>query len=153
MDQRESWDAYFLRMAREVATRATCDRRHVGAVLVIDKMVVSTGYNGSLRGTDHCDQAGHMMVEGHCVRTVHAEANALYQAARRGVRTDGATAYVTDFPCWDCFQALVSAGVVRIVYDRAYRPSELVITTAAKVNVELAPFELAAPEGAQEAVG
>ena len=73
MDSRVSWDEYFMNIARVVATRATCDRKHVGAVLVRDKTILATGYNGSARGLEHCDDAGHMMEDGHCVRTVHAE--------------------------------------------------------------------------------
>lgn len=134
---RTSWDDYFLGIARQAATRATCDRRHVGCVLVRDKAIITTGYNGSLRGLDHCDAAGHQMEEGHCVRTVHAEANALMQAARAGVRVEGAIAYVTDFPCWPCFKLLVQAGVVGIAYGSPYRPDAKVIDAASRLDVEL----------------
>ena len=86
MDSRASWDEYFMNIARMVASRATCDRKHVGAVLVRDRTILSTGYNGSIRGLRHCSEEGHMMEDGHCVRTIHAEANAIIQAARNGVR-------------------------------------------------------------------
>src|SRR5262245_45743700 len=89
--QRASWDEYFMNIAREVATRSTCDRKFVGAVVVRDRSILATGYNGSIRGLAHCDEEGHLMEEGHCVRTVHAEANAIVQAARNGVRIDGAS--------------------------------------------------------------
>src|SRR5512137_454339 len=82
MDRRASWDEYFMNIARMVASRATCDRKHVGAVLVRDRTLLSTGYNGSIRGLGHCSEEGHMMEDGHCVRTVHAEANAIIQAAK-----------------------------------------------------------------------
>ena len=97
---RASWDDYFMNIAREVATRATCDRKHVGAVIARDKSILATGYNGSIRGLAHCDDEGHLMEDGHCVRTVHAEANAIVQAARNGMRIDAATIYVTASPCW-----------------------------------------------------
>src|SRR6478752_7299854 len=92
---RGSWDVYFMRIARDVATRATCDRKLVGAVIVRDKNILATGYNGSIRGLGHCDDEGHMMEEGHCVRTIHAEANAVIQAAKNGIRIEAATIYVT----------------------------------------------------------
>ena len=148
MNKRENWDDYFMRIARDVATRATCERRHVGAVLVRDKMVVSTGYNGSLPGLAHCDEDGHLMEEGHCVRTVHAEQNAVYQAAFRGTAVAGATAYVTDFPCWHCFRALAASGVVRIVYGADYRPTERVVTFAAAMRIELVPLAAMKEDGA-----
>ena len=88
---RVSWETYFMNIAREVATRSTCDRKHVGAVIVRDKTILSTGYNGSIKGLPHCDEAGHEMVEGHCVRTTHAEANAIVQAAKNGVKIDSAS--------------------------------------------------------------
>src|SRR3954465_15790751 len=103
---RASWDEYFMNIAREVATRATCDRKHVGAVIVRDRSILATGYNGSVRGLEHCDQAGHMMEDGQRGRTIHAEANAVIQAARNGVRIEAATIYVTASPCWGCFRML-----------------------------------------------
>ena len=85
---RVSWAEYFMNIAQEVATRSTCDRKHVGAVIVRDKTILSTGYNGSLKGLPHCDEAVCEMVEGHCVRTTHAEANAIVQAAKNGVKIE-----------------------------------------------------------------
>ncbi|MFM2152597.1 MAG: cytidine and deoxycytidylate deaminase zinc-binding protein, partial [Pseudomonadota bacterium] len=82
MSERHDWDHYFMEIAQVVATRATCDRKHVGAVLVRDRIILSTGYNGSIRGLPHCDEVGHMMEDHHCVATIHAEANAVIQAAR-----------------------------------------------------------------------
>jgi dCMP deaminase len=117
---RATWDEYFMKIAEEVATRATCDRRHVGAVLARDRSILATGYNGSVRGLPHCDDAGHLMRDGHCVRTVHAEANAVAQAARNGVRIDGSTLYCTILPCLSCMQLLANAGVLRIVYGGEY---------------------------------
>ena len=111
MRARASWDEYFMAIARVVATRSTCDRKHVGAVIVRDKMILATGYNGSIRGLDHCDDEGHLMEDGHCVRTVHAEANAIVQAARNGVRIEGADIYVTASPCLGCFKLIANAGL------------------------------------------
>src|SRR5688500_11222694 len=99
-DERASWDAYFMNIALAVATRSTCARKHVGAVIVRDKTILSTGYNGSVRGLPRCDEDGHMMEDGHCVRTIHAETNAIIQAAKNGTAIDGGSIYVTASPCW-----------------------------------------------------
>jgi dCMP deaminase len=117
---RPDWDTYFLRIAHVVGERSTCDRAHVGCVLVVDKRILTAGYNGSPTGQEHCDDTGHLLVNGHCVRTIHAETNAIIQAALHGVSTKGATCYVTHFPCISCAKALINAGIVRIVYDAAY---------------------------------
>lgn len=117
---RPAWDTYFMQLARMAASRGTCDRAAVGCILTIDKRIVSTGYNGSPAGVSHCDDIGHLLVNGHCIRTVHAEANAIADAARRGVAIAGATAYVTHAPCRTCAMLLVSAGVVRVVFDAMY---------------------------------
>ena len=122
---RADWGVYFMNIARQVATRSTCDRKHVGAVIVRDKTILSTGYNGSIRGSAHCDDAGHLMENGHCVRTVHAEANAVAQAARNGVRIDGSEIYVTASPCWNCFRLVVNAGVGQIYYGEFYRDTRI----------------------------
>jgi len=118
---RVSWDEYFMNIAREVSTRSTCDRKYVGAVIVRDRIILATGYNSSIRGAPHCDEVGHLLEDGHCVRTVHAEANAIVQAARNGVRIDGAGVYVTASPCWICFRLIANAGISRIVFGEFYR--------------------------------
>jgi len=123
-------------IAKEVSTRATCDRKLVGCVLVKDKYIIATGYNGSVAGLEHCDEAGHMMVNGHCERTSHAEANAIVQAAKHGVSTDGATAYITASPCWGCFKLLASSGIKRIVFGEFYR-DERIFDSAKKLGIEL----------------
>src|SRR5579864_3161813 len=125
MTPRSYRDQYFMDVARHVATRATCDRKHVGAVLVRDRTILSTGYNGSIRGLPHCDEVGHMMEDGHCVRTVHAEANAIVQAAKNGVRIDGASIYVTASPCWSCFRLIANAGVNKISFGEFYRDQRI----------------------------
>jgi dCMP deaminase len=133
---RKSWDAYFMDIAREVASRATCDRKHVGCVIVKAKYILATGYNGSVAGLPHCDEVGHMMVNGHCERTSHAEANAIVQAAKHGVSTDGTTAYITASPCWTCFKLLASGGVKRIVFGEFYR-DERIFEAASQLGIEL----------------
>ena len=131
-------------IARQVATRATCDRKHVGAVLVRDRTILSTGYNGSIRGMPHCDEVGHMMENGHCVATVHAEANAILQAAKNGVRIDGATLYTTASPCWPCFKLVANSGCVRIVYGEFYRDPRI-FEVAAQLKLELVSLETSGP--------
>jgi dCMP deaminase len=118
---RPTWNRYFMQIAHAVAERSTCDRAHVGCVLVRDKRILTTGYNGSACGLGHCDDIGHLLIDGHCVRTVHAEINAIIQAARHGVSTEGASAVITHFPCLNCAKALINAGIVRIVYANDYR--------------------------------
>jgi len=121
---RPTWDEIFLEMCDVVAKRATCDRKHVGAVLVKDNRVIATGYNGSIPGLPHCDDVGHDMDEGHCVRTVHAEVNVISQAARMGISTEGSTLYCNTLPCWNCFKTIASAGIVTVVYRDEYRGEE-----------------------------
>lgn len=120
--QRPRWDDYFMSIAKIVATRSTCDRLRAGAVLVKDKRIISTGYNGSPPGLPHCDDVGHKMEEGHCIGTVHAEENCVLQAAALGgVSTKGSTIYTTYAPCYHCFKKLAVGGVKRIVAGAIYR--------------------------------
>jgi dCMP deaminase len=134
--QRPSWDEYFLDIAFSVAERSTCDRAHVGAVLVRDKRILATGYNGSPMGLPHCDEVGHLMVDGHCVRTLHAEQNAIIQAALHGISSEGATAYVTHQPCLTCAKMLINAGIRRVVYSGNY-PDTFSRQFLAEANVQL----------------
>ncbi len=121
MSSRVGWHAYFMNIAKQAATRSTCARKHVGAVIVRDKTILSTGYNGSIRGMPHCDDVGHLMENDHCVATVHAEANAIIQAAKNGVRIDGGELYTTASPCWNCFKLLANAGIRCVYYGEFYR--------------------------------
>ncbi|HTP50694.1 MAG TPA: cytidine/deoxycytidylate deaminase family protein [Anaeromyxobacteraceae bacterium] len=141
MDRRASWDEYFMNIARMVATRATCDRKHVGAVLVRDRTLLSTGYNGSIRGLAHCNEVGHMMEDNHCVRTVHAEANAIIQAAKNGVGVDGATIYTTASPCWPCFKLIANSGLKRIVFGEFYR-DDRIFDHARMLGIELVELKV-----------
>ena len=104
-------------LAKMAATRSTCDRASVGCVIVKDQRILSTGYNGSIKGLPHCDEVGHLLIGGSCVRGLHAEENAIASAAKHGVSIDGCTVYITHFPCWRCFRSLVQAGTEMIVYD------------------------------------
>ncbi len=134
--KRASWDEYFMSIAQVVATRSTCPRKFVGSVLVRNRTILSTGYNGSIRGMPHCSDVGHMMEEGHCVATIHAEANAIIQAAKNGVMIEGSTCYVTASPCWSCFKQLANAGVNRICFGEFYR-DERIFEVAKKIEIEL----------------
>ena len=120
-NSRPPWDEYFLQIANLVSTRSTCSRLHVGAILVRDRMIISTGYNGSPRKTDQCDEVGHKMTNGHCVRTVHAEVNTITQAAYHGISTQKTTLYTNYLPCEHCTKVLINAGVERIVFRRLYK--------------------------------
>ena len=125
-----------MRIAVEVSGRSTCDRKHVGAVIVRDRNLLSTGYNGSIAGLDHCDDVGHMMENDHCVATIHAEANAILQAAKNGVMINGATVYVTASPCWSCFKMIANAGIRRICFGEFYR-DDRIFTFAERLGIEL----------------
>ncbi len=136
MSERLSWDEYFMGIARMVASRSTCPRKSVGAVIVRRQTILSTGYNGSVRGLPHCTEAGCLMEDGHCVATIHAEANAIIQAARNGVIIDGAECYVTASPCWSCFKMLANAGIRRIVFGEFYRDNR-VFDVAARLGIPM----------------
>jgi dCMP deaminase len=136
MEQRVPWDVYFMNIAQVVASRSTCPRKYVGAVVVRDKTILSTGYNGSIRSMPHCAEVGHMMENDHCVATIHAEANAIIQAAKNGVMIDGATIYVTASPCWSCFKMIANSGIRRIVYGEFYR-DDRIFDVAGRLGMEL----------------
>ncbi|MED5316512.1 MAG: dCMP deaminase family protein [Candidatus Neomarinimicrobiota bacterium] len=134
--KRVSWETYFMNIAAEVATRSTCDRKHVGAVIVKDKTILSTGYNGSIKGLPHCDEVGHEMVDDHCIRTTHAEANAIVQAAKNGVEINHAEIYITASPCYNCFKLIANVGVKSIYFLEFYR-EERIIEHAREAGIEL----------------
>jgi len=130
------WHHYFMNIARQVATRSTCDRKHVGAVVVRERTILSTGYNGSIRAMPHCDDVGHDLENDHCVATVHAEANAIIQAAKNGVQVEGAEIYTTASPCWSCFKLIANSGIREIYYGEFYR-DEKSLKVAAEIGVKL----------------
>jgi dCMP deaminase len=130
---RPSWDEYFMEITRAVAKRATCDRGRSGCVIARDKQVLVTGYVGSPRGTPHCDEIGHQLKKTthedgtqteHCVRTTHAEQNAIVQAARLGISINGGTLYCTMTPCAVCAKMIINAGIERIVCEKKYHAGE-----------------------------
>ena len=133
---RASWDDYFMSIAQVVSSRSTCQRKYVGAVIVRNRIILCTGYNGSIRGLPHCTDVGHMMEADHCVATIHAETNAIIQAARSGVTIEGATIYVTASPCWNCFKVCANAGISRICYGEFYR-DERSFEVSKQLNIEL----------------
>lgn len=114
-NSRPKWDEYFLKLAMLASERSTCPRMHCGCVLVKDRFVLATGYNGSLPHQPHCEDVGCLIVDNHCVRTNHAEINALVQAAVHGISTKGSTAYITNMSCTTCSKAFIAAGIKRVV--------------------------------------
>ncbi len=127
MPERPSWDTYFMQIAHLVATRATCPRRSVGAIVVKDKHIVATGYNGAPAGLPHCPPDGERnewprgcLIAGHCMRSLHAEQNCLLQAAKIGMSCNGSTMYVTCQPCNTCAKMIINAGIQRVVYEGDY---------------------------------
>jgi len=130
---RKSWDEYFMSIAEAVAERATCDRGKTGCIIVKDNRILSTGYVGSVRGGPHCDDVGHQFkktyhedssITNHCVRTVHAEQNAICQASQYGIPIKGATFYCKLEPCFVCAKMLINAGIKRVVAQKAYHSSQ-----------------------------
>ncbi|EGD53043.1 dCMP deaminase [Thermoanaerobacter thermohydrosulfuricus] len=145
---RPSWDEYFMQIVDVVKTRSTCLRRQVGAILVVDKHIISTGYNGPPTGLAHCEETGCLREQlgipsgerPELCRGVHAEQNAIIQAALHGVSTKGATLYVSASPCVICAKMLINAGVKRIVYEEEY-PDELAFKLLKEANVDLVKIE------------
>lgn len=144
--QRPSWDEYFIKLADTVASRATCDRGRSGCVIVKDKQILVTGYVGSPRGLAHCDEVGHLFkkvihddghITQHCMRTVHAEQNAITQAARRGIALDGSTLYCRMTPCRTCAMLIINCGIVRVYCERKYHEAGESETMFAEAGVKL----------------
>jgi dCMP deaminase len=140
---RPSLDQYFMEIAKLTSSRGTCDRRYVGALVVRERHIIATGYNGSVSGDVHCDEVGHKIENGHCVRTVHAEQNALIQCAKYGESTDGTIIYVTDFPCLICTKLIIQAGVAEIIYGREYGETDYAKELLANAGVKVRHYQLA----------
>jgi len=143
---RPSWDEYFMEVCRSIAKRATCDRGRSGCVIARDNQILVTGYVGSPAGLPHCDEVGHQFkklqhedgsVTQHCVRTVHAEQNAICQAARRGIPIDGATLYCRMTPCRTCAMLIINCGIKRVVAERKYHDSADTVAMFATAGVAL----------------
>jgi len=136
MVKRPEWNEYFGEITKQVAVRSTCVRKKVGAIIVKDKNIISTGYNGSIRGLEHCETVGCLMMEGHCTRTIHAEANAIIQAAKHGLMIDRAEIYISASPCFNCFKLIANSGIAKIYFMEFYR-DQRIIEIAKKLNIEL----------------
>nr|WP_314994332.1 cytidine/deoxycytidylate deaminase family protein [uncultured Treponema sp.] len=130
--RRPTWDEYFMEVCRAIAKRATCDRGRSGCVIARDNQLLVTGYVGAPRGLPHCDDVGHQFkkiqhedgsVSQHCVRTVHAEQNAICQAAKRGISIDGATLYCKMTPCRTCTMLIINCGIKRVIAEKRYHDS------------------------------
>ena len=134
MSERPSWDQYFMLITRQVADRSTCNRAKVGAVIVRDKNILATGYNGSPAGLPHCTEVGCLIyesrtpsgeIEENCFRTIHAEINAIAQAAKNGSSIRDADIYITHTPCIHCFKVLINTGIKRVLYEKPYKLATL----------------------------
>ncbi len=143
---RPTWDEYFMEIMRSVAKRATCDRGRSGCVVARDNRILVTGYVGSPRGIGHCDDIGHELkttthedksTTTHCVRTTHAEQNAICQAAKMGISVDGATLYCSMTPCYTCAKMLINAGIARVVCEKDYHASKETKRVFAEADVRL----------------
>lgn len=141
--ERITWEQFFLAQCHLLAVRSTCTRLAVGAVIVRDNRIVAGGYNGSISGGDHCIDHGCYVVDNHCVRTIHAEMNALLQCSKYGIPVAGSTMYVTHFPCLQCSKAIIQAGIREIYYATDYRNNAYAIELfeQSDVKVQHIPFE------------
>jgi len=144
--RRPSWDEYFMEVANAIAKRATCDRGRSGCVIARDNQILATGYVGAPSGLPHCDEVGHQLkklihedgsITQHCVRTVHAEQNAICQAARRGVSIEGATLYCRMTPCRTCAMMIINCGIIRVVCERRYHDGAESETMFRQVGIKI----------------
>jgi len=153
--KRPSWDEYFVKLTEIVGTRGTCDRAYVGSILIKDKRILATGYNGAPVGLPSCDEVGHEIhattgedgkISKHCIRTAHAELNAITNAARVGVAVHGATLYCQMTPCYTCAKTIVNAGIVRVVAIKDYHSADLTkkIFKQAKIKLDIINKEVQA---------
>jgi len=136
-NKRIPWDQYFMMQSVLLASRSTCNRLSVGATIVRDRRIIAGGYNGSVSGDVHCTDEGCYLVDGHCLRTIHAEMNAILQCAKFGEATDGAEIYVTDFPCLQCTKMLLQAGISKISYLHNYHNDPYAMSLIKMKGVEL----------------
>lgn len=139
---RISWDQYFMAQSHLLALRSTCTRLTVGATIVRDKRIIAGGYNGSIAGGTHCIDEGCYVIDNHCVRTVHAEMNALLQCAKFGVPTAGAEIYVTHFPCLQCCKSIIQSGIKAVYYAQDYKNHPYAIELFEQANVKVEQVEL-----------
>ncbi|TDM04395.1 ComE operon protein 2 [Macrococcus carouselicus] len=141
--ERIKWQDYFMAQSQLLALRSTCNRLSVGATIVKDNRIIAGGYNGSVAGEAHCTDVGCYIEEGHCIRTVHAEMNALLQCAKLGVSAAGAEIYVTHFPCIHCTKSIIQAGISKVSYAVDYKnhPYAVELLQKAGIQVEKIPFD------------
>ena len=141
--ERITWDQFFMAQCHLLAVRSTCTRLAVGATIVRDNRIVAGGYNGSISGGDHCIDHGCYVVDNHCIRTIHAEMNALLQCSKYGIPVAGSTLYVTHFPCLQCSKAIIQAGIRQVIYSTDYRNNDYAIKLFAQsgVAVQHIPFD------------
>lgn len=137
MTERIPWNQYFMAQSVLISLRSTCNRLAVGATIVRDKRVISGGYNGSVSGEDHCIDVGCYMEDGHCLRTIHAEANAILQCSNFGSSTDGASIYVTHFPCLQCTKHIIQSGITKLYYLEDYKNHPYAIKLLKQANVSI----------------
>ncbi|KIL44471.1 ComE operon protein 2 [Jeotgalibacillus soli] len=140
--ERISWDQYFMAQSHLLALRSTCTRLAVGATIVRENRIMAGGYNGSIAGGTHCIDEGCYVIDHHCVRTIHAEMNAILQCAKFGVPTKGAEMFVTHFPCLPCSKAIIQAGIQKLYYAEDYKNNEYAFELFQKagVSLERVPF-------------
>ncbi|MBD8069218.1 ComE operon protein 2 [Bacillus sp. PS06] len=139
---RISWDQYFMAQSHLLALRSTCTRLTVGATIVRDKRIIAGGYNGSIAGGTHCNEEGCYVIDNHCIRTVHAEMNALLQCAKFGVPTQGAEIYVTHYPCLQCCKSIIQGGIKAVYYALDYKNHPYAIELFAQAGVKVEQVEL-----------
>ncbi|MDR3225054.1 MAG: cytidine/deoxycytidylate deaminase family protein [Clostridiales Family XIII bacterium] len=151
--ERPSWDAYFMGIAKLTAERSTCLRRKVGAVIVQDKQIVATGYNGAPKGIAHCDEKGGCLREKLCIpsgerhelcRALHAEQNAIIQAATSGQSIEGATIYITNQPCSICAKMIINAGIRKIIVNEGY-PDEFAVEILDEAGLKVVTLNIDEP--------
>jgi dCMP deaminase len=140
--ERISWDQYFMAQSHLLALRSTCTRLTVGATIVRDKRIIAGGYNGSIAGGDHCIDKGCYVIDNHCIRTIHAEMNALLQCAKFGVPTADSEIYVTHFPCLQCCKAIIQAGIKTVYYAEDYKNHPHAVELFQQASVKTEKVEL-----------
>lgn len=147
---RPSWDEYFIKLVSEVAKRATCDRGMSGCIIVKDRRILCTGYVGSPPGFPHCSESGHLLkkvidedgtIRQHCMRTIHAEQNAICQAARYGIPLEGTTLYCTMEPCRVCAMLIISCGIRKVIAAQRYHAAQDTRELFAEAGIELVVFD------------
>ncbi len=143
--ERISWDQYFMAQSHLLALRSTCTRLTVGATIVRDNRIIAGGYNGSIAGGTHCIDEGCYVIDNHCVRTIHAEMNAILQCAKFGVPTANSEIYVTHFPCLQCCKSIIQAGIKAVYYAEDYKNHPYAVELFEQAGVKAAKVEIKKP--------